>query len=215
MVDEIILTAPPVQQQVQQADQSDIHKILTDAMQIVNQSISSMDESKKSVHYISHDSIKSTAKFEEEQEIEDLIQEKVDVSNVVQRYPTTINSIVGSGHMEQIKLALEKLEAYSLRSSEDVNDSIEQLVSCINSNTAALQRAMDDLKLSYTSNEAPFKDQIDRQGMIETANKILFQFQNFSDYCKDEVNGILMQLTERRKECDESLALVENNLIPA
>ena len=74
---------------------------------------------------------------------------------------------------------------------------------------------MDDLKLSYTSNEAPFKDQIDRQSMIETANKILFQFQNFSDYCRDEVNGILIQLTERRKECDESLALVENNLIPA
>ena len=89
-------------------------------------------------------------------------------------------------------------------------------MSCINSNTAALQRAMDDLKLSYsTSSEAPFKDQIDRQGMIETANKILFQFQNFSDYCRDEVNGILIQLADRRKECDESLALVENNLIPA
>ena len=74
---------------------------------------------------------------------------------------------------------------------------------------------MDELKLTYTSNEAPFKDQIDRQGMIETANKILYQFQNFSDYCRQEVNGILMQLVERRKECDDSLALVENNLIPA
>lgn len=50
-------------------------------------------------------------------------------------------------YLEKIKLALEKLEAYSLRSSEDINDCIEQLVSCFNSNTSALQRALEDLKL--------------------------------------------------------------------
>ena len=42
------------------------------------------------------------------------------------------------GFLEEIKLALAKLEAYSLRSSEDINESIEQLISCFNSNTTAL-----------------------------------------------------------------------------
>jgi len=49
------------------------------------------------------------------------------------------------GYIDQIKLALEKLEAFSLRSSEDINDGIEQLKTCINSNAMALQRAMEDL----------------------------------------------------------------------
>ena len=48
------------------------------------------------------------------------------------------DSNTDSGWLEQIKIALEKLEAYSLSSSEDINDCIEQLVTCLNSNTSAL-----------------------------------------------------------------------------
>ena len=43
-----------------------------------------------------------------------------------------------SDRLYLIKAALSQLESYSLQSSEDINDCIEQLVSCFNGNTAAL-----------------------------------------------------------------------------
>ena len=59
-------------------------KIMDNARHIVNQSISSIDESRKSVNYRSTGSIKSAPKFEEAQESEESITgEKVDVSKVV------------------------------------------------------------------------------------------------------------------------------------
>ena len=36
------------------------------------------------------------------------------------------------GNLALIKSALDKLEAFSLRSSEDINDAIEQLITCFN-----------------------------------------------------------------------------------
>ncbi len=119
--------------------------------------------------------------------------------------------------MDQIKLALEKLEAYSLRSSEDINDCIEQLVSCFNSNTAALQRALDDLKIQQKSQPNGIENNEksgDSQTIYETANKILFQFENFADYTRDEVLSILHSLEERKEECQSSLDLLGDKLIP-
>ena len=60
-----------------------------------------MDEGKKSIDYTSHGTLKSTAKFEEAQESEGLpSSEKVDVSKVVQRFPTTTNSVLAHGFAE-------------------------------------------------------------------------------------------------------------------
>ena len=111
-----------------------------------------------------------------------------------------------NGYLDKIKLALEKLEAYSLRSSEDINDCIEQLVSCFNSNTQALQRALEDLKLQKVQLDqgtSPISDTKSNKNnsVYETANKILFQFENFAEYTKGEVAGIIIQLDEREAEC--------------
>ena len=56
------------------------------------------------------------------------------------------------------------------RLSEDINESIEQLVTCFNSNTSALQRALGDLKLQMSAISNPTA----RSTIYETANKILF-----------------------------------------
>jgi hypothetical protein len=46
---------------------------------------------------------------------------------------------------DQIKGMLEQLENYSLKSSEEINDDLESLVSCIASNTVALEKSLKDL----------------------------------------------------------------------
>ena len=50
--------------------------------------------------------------------------------------------------------------------------------------------------------------------VYETANKILFQFENFADYTRDEVVSILQSLDERKEECQSSLDLLGEKLIP-
>ena len=50
---------------------------------------------------------------------------------------------------------------------------------------------------------------------MDTANKILFQFDNFAEYTKGEVSGILFQLEERNEECQQSLNLLEGDLLPS
>ena len=44
-----------------------------------------------------------------------------------------------------VRNALKKLEAFSLSSSEDINESIEQLIDCIDNNATALNKAIIDL----------------------------------------------------------------------
>ena len=45
-----------------------------------------------------------------------------------------------------VRMALKELEAFSLSSSEDINESIEQLIECIDNNATALNKAIIDLQ---------------------------------------------------------------------
>ena len=50
--------------------------------------------------------------------------------------------------------------------------------------------------------------------VYETANKILQQFENFADYTRGEVSGIVASLDERNLECQRSLDLLTGTLMP-
>lgn len=52
---------------------------------------------------------------------------------------------VGQFSLADIQRSLENLESASLKTSEDINDEIENLVECINSNAMALQRSLDEI----------------------------------------------------------------------
>ena len=56
-----------------------------------------------------------------------------------------------SSSFREVHLELKKLEDYSLRSSEEINDSIEQLIECIENNAAALNKAIKDMTLMPTT----------------------------------------------------------------
>jgi hypothetical protein len=44
-----------------------------------------------------------------------------------------------------VRAALKDLEAFSLTSSEEINDNIELLIECIDNNAAALNKSIVDL----------------------------------------------------------------------
>lgn len=46
---------------------------------------------------------------------------------------------------KDVRSALKDLEAFSLNSSEEINENIEQLIECIENNAAALNKAIGDL----------------------------------------------------------------------
>ena len=46
---------------------------------------------------------------------------------------------------QEVSAALKELEAFSLSSSEEINDNIEQLVECIDNNAQALNKAIKDM----------------------------------------------------------------------
>jgi len=76
--------------------------------------------------------------------------------------------------------ALKELEAFSLNTSEEINDGIEQLVDCISNNSIGLTKAMSDLasmRETY-SDENMVKSIV----MTKTAANLLYQFQEFSSY---------------------------------
>jgi methyl-accepting chemotaxis protein len=45
-----------------------------------------------------------------------------------------------------VQSALKELEVFSLRSSEEINENIEQLLDCIENNAKALERAIKDMQ---------------------------------------------------------------------
>lgn len=64
---------------------------------------------------------------------------------------------------EEVKSLLEKLEGYSLKTSEDINDDIENIVNCINSNSNALEKSLEELSVLKDS----------KREVEEGANRIL------------------------------------------
>lgn len=93
---------------------------------------------------------------------------------------------------QDVRGALKDLEAFSLNSSEEINENIEQLIDCIENNAAALNKAITDLTSmpnsypNYSQLSADQKHQVTFL-MIETAMKITEQFENFHAYTKKEV----------------------------
>lgn len=70
---------------------------------------------------------------------------------------------------EEIKKSFDSLEAYSLKTSEDINEEIENLISCVDSNTVALEKSLQDL--------SDLKEGRTGQEIEEYANRIISQFQ--------------------------------------
>lgn len=64
--------------------------------------------------------------------------------------PKIIDSNCRSEHShtssyQEVASALKELEAFSLTSSEEINDNIEQLIECIDNNAQALNKAIQDM----------------------------------------------------------------------
>jgi hypothetical protein len=64
------------------------------------------------------------------------VEETKHVSNGVQSHTSSY---------QDVRAALKDLEAFSLTSSEEINDNIELLIECIDNNAAALNKSIVDL----------------------------------------------------------------------
>ena len=100
-----------------------------------------------------------------------------------------------------------------MSSSEDINETIESLSACIKNNSQGLQRALNDLQsLSEKCRDSNIEGGISQRNVktittqkaaeiSDSANKILFQFENFSEYSHAEVNKISKELQTRETIC--------------
>ena len=74
---------------------------------------------------------------------------------------------------------------------------MESLANCIHSNAEGLKKAMKDLEnLTDQVPESARSKNLTIE-ISETANKILFQFENFSEYTRTEVKKIIDQIIKR------------------
>jgi hypothetical protein len=64
-----------------------------------------------------------------------------------------------------------------------------------------MARAIDDLKIMRQSTSSS-EGGCTMAEVTETANKILFQFENFSDYTHVEISKIQSNLKTRKQACD-------------
>ena len=93
-----------------------------------------------------------------------------------------------------------------MKSSEEINEEIEGLASCIASNTGALEKSLVDLstmRKSCTDKEVE-----------DGANKILSQFEQFNEYIKQQLNGIKNGIFIRSKKCETDLKKLVTELFP-
>ena len=129
---------------------------------------------------------------------------------------------------------MQDAESHSLSSSQAICEAVDSLNLCIQNNGEGLQRALSDLQESSErdqreSNAQQQNGDLPRQGSVETgsaqgtgarvarassprasditemANKILFQFENFSEYSHAEVKKTLEQVQNRDIQCQNKL----------
>ncbi|CDW80729.1 UNKNOWN [Stylonychia lemnae] len=119
-------------------------------------------------------------------------------SKSVTRKQNQIQSQTQNQLREDIKKSFEGLESFSLKTSEDINEELENLNGCIESNSNALQKSLYDLQDLKDSQKG-------KKDIEDFANRIISQFSQFSDYIRNEVSKIRKLILHRQQSADQEL----------